>query len=140
MMTGFAMQIAALSARPSTTALCARSVYGLALNLRRQPHERARTDDAGGPADRHQTLLLLGVRLVYHLRLQVRRQEQWEDWGADAWTGEQIEAHPKAKLDEFEPPKRPPADWEADEDDPAWKFCEREHPAAVKVYVCEPRA
>lgn len=83
-------------------------------------------------------------------------QEQWDEGGSEDWADDLIDNYPgEAQLDEhlvwrdvgtgesiehlFEPPSRPPADWEADEYASSWTFCDRDHPEAVKVYLCEER-
>lgn len=82
------------------------------------------------------------------------RSEQWDGGASDQWADDWVDNHdPELHLNADlkwclpdgticeppEPPAEPPDEWEPDENVPAWTTCEKTHPAAVKVYICEPR-
>lgn len=87
------------------------------------------------------------------------RQDGWDCRGRDRWYDDWYEKNEietvwhedrKGQPDEWthhapdgtliednEPPDEPPEDWEPHEDDPAWEFCKKETPGAIKVWHCE---
>lgn len=57
-------------------------------------------------------------------------EREWEYYNED--TGQ--------KVDPPDAPDEPPGEWEPSDWDPAWEFCKKTDPGAVKVWVCEAKS
>lgn len=92
------------------------------------------------------------VRAVVRYARWLSGQEVWDSGGSEQWVDQWIDEHglrvergecrneAGESVEVPEPPDAPPADFDlSDEYLPAWQFCDRDHPDAVKVFLCEER-
>jgi hypothetical protein len=70
----------------------------------------------------------------------------WDGPGKDRWADDLSAQHlidhgTRMPIREaFERcPAEPPPGWRPDESMPCWEFCDKSHPAALRVYICEER-
>lgn len=80
------------------------------------------------------------VRCLVRYVLLHTRQDLWEGPGRDRWAdGLVIESQWRLSLDEAwkQTPADPPPGWRPDEGMACWSVCRRDHPRAIKTWMCD---
>lgn len=80
------------------------------------------------------------VRCLVRYVILHTRQDIWDGPGRDRWADDLVnDSWGHLSLDDAwaQTPAEPPLGWRPEEGMPCWSVCRRDHPRAIKVWMCE---